>query len=71
MALEVQKKGSEASQSLVRRFIYKVHRAGILLEARKRLFYEKPKNKRAKRLSALRKLQKKTETEKKKKLGEL
>lgn len=71
MALEVQKKGSETPQSLVRRFIYKVHRAGILLEARKRLFYEKPKNKRAKKLSALRRIQKMKEIEKKKKLGEL
>ncbi len=65
MALEVKRKEKESPQSLVRRFIYKVHKAGILLEARKRLFYEKPKTKRERKLSALRRLQKEKEAKEK------
>lgn len=65
MALEVKRKEKESPQSLVRRFIYKVHKAGILLEARKRLFYEKPKTKRERKESALRRLQKEREAKEK------
>ncbi len=70
MALEVQKKENENPQNLIRRFIYKIHKSGILVEARKRAFYRKSKNKREKKLSALRKIEKRKEAEKSKMLGQ-
>jgi ribosomal protein S21 len=53
-ALRIQRQPKETPQRLTYRFIRKIKESGILLEARKRQFWERPKNKRAKKESALR-----------------
>lgn len=63
--VEVRRKPKESVLSLVRRFSSKVRMSGILLEAKKRMFYQKPPNEREKREKALRRLQKQREAEEK------
>ncbi|MGB9609109.1 MAG: small ribosomal subunit protein bS21 [Minisyncoccia bacterium] len=69
MAIEVRKKEGESVQSLIFRFTKKVKQSGILTEARKRQFRERPQSKLKKRRSAIYRSEKKKEFEKKKKLG--
>ncbi len=69
MSVEIWKKPEESVMGFVKRFSAKVIRAGILLEAKKRQFYQKKPNKRAKKLSKLHRLKKQQEYESKKKLG--
>ena len=71
MPLEVQKQGRETSQSLVRRFSKKVKQSGILLQAKKNRFQEKPKSKQSKKRSALRREQLKKEYEILEKMGKI
>jgi len=71
MPLEVQKQGRETSQSLVRRFSKKVKQSGILLQAKKNRFQEKPKSKQLKKRSALRREQLKKEYEILEKMGKI
>lgn len=52
--IEVKKRDNESSESLVRRFTKRVQQSGVLIRAKKRRFYESPKNKRAIRDDALR-----------------
>jgi len=52
--IEVKKRENESSESLVRRFTKRVQQSGVLIRAKKRRFYETPKNKRAVREGALR-----------------
>jgi len=54
LAIEVKRRNRETTTSLLRRFSRRVQQSGILLEARKDRFHERPVNKRAKRQSALR-----------------
>jgi len=71
MPLEVQKQGKESPQSLVRRFSKKVKQSGILLQAKKNRFQEKPKSKQLKKRSALRREQLKKEYETLEKMGKI
>lgn len=71
MALRIQRQIKETPQRLTYRFIRKIRESGILIEARKRQFWERPKNKRAKKESALRREELKRKYEKLKKLGKL
>ena len=71
MPLKVQKQGRESPQSLIRRFVQKVRKSGILLEARKRMFREREKSWQLKKRSALRREEKKREYERLKKLGKI
>lgn len=52
--IEVKKRENESAESLVRRFTKRVQQSGVLIRAKKRRFYETPKNKRAVREGALR-----------------
>ncbi len=52
--IEVKKRENESSESLVRRFTKRVQQSGVLIRAKKRRFFETPKNKRAVREGALR-----------------
>lgn len=54
--VEVKKRENESSESLVRRFTKRVQQSGVLIRAKKRRFYENPKNKRAVRVDALRRV---------------
>jgi ribosomal protein S21 len=71
MSLEVQKKERETSQSLVRRFIQKVKKSGILRWIKYSQFYQRPKSRQIKKRIALRREEIKKEYQKKKKLGEI
>ncbi|MDD3734884.1 MAG: 30S ribosomal protein S21 [Candidatus Pacebacteria bacterium] len=51
--VEIKRKKGEPSSSVIHRFISQVTRSGIILEARKKLFYTKPLNKREKKEKAL------------------
>ena len=67
--LKVEKQGRESSQSLIRRFSQKLRRSGLLLEARKNRFRQRPKSKQLKKRSALRRIKKKQEYARLKKMG--
>lgn len=71
MSLEVQKKERETTQSLVRRFVQKVQKSGILRRARFIRFYQRSKSRQMQKRAALRREELKKEYEKKKKLGEI
>ncbi len=69
MPLEVKKQERENTQSLIRRFTKAIKRSGILKEARKRRFRQRPLSEKTKKNNALRKLKLRKEYEKKDKLG--
>jgi len=67
--MKIQKQLRETSQSLVYRFTKAVQKSGVLLEARKRRFTQKPKSKNMEKRGTLIKIEKRKEFEKAKKLG--
>ncbi len=69
MALIIKRKSSESVIAFVNRANRIIRKSGILLEARKRRYYVKPPNERAKRLSALHRIKVLREIERKKKMG--
>jgi ribosomal protein S21 len=69
--MKIQKQAKENSQSLVYRFTKAVQKSGILIEARKKRFANKPKSKNLERRGTLVKIEKKKEFEKAKKLGKI
>lgn len=54
MVVEVKRKEKESTSGLLRRFSKRVRQSGVLLNARKNMFYKKEKNKRQQKISALR-----------------
>ncbi len=69
MPLKVEKQGRENTQSLIRRFTRAIKKSGILKEARKNRFRQRPLSDRAKKEAALRKEEIKRNYEKMDKLG--
>ncbi len=69
--IEVRRRNNESSESLLRRFSKRVQQSGTLLRAKKRRFYEPPKNKREVRVDALRRQAIRQERELLRKLGKL
>lgn len=69
--VEVKKKEGETAESLLRRFSRKVQQSGILIQAKKKKFYESPKSKREIKEVAMRKKQIKERREFLKKIGKL
>lgn len=69
--VEVYKKDNENPINLIRRFGKKVQQSGVLLDARKRRYLQKQKNKRLVKLGALRKEKINKEKEMLEKLGKL
>mgnify|MGYP003830165771 CR=1 FL=1 len=68
MPIAAQKQGKETTQSLVRRFTQKLRKSGTLLEVRKRQFHKKAKSRPLLKRSALRRIAKKQEFAKQRKL---
>jgi len=66
MVIEVYKKPKESTASLVKRFNQRVLGSGLIIEVKKRMFYQKKENKRARRERALYREKKKKEYEEKK-----
>ncbi len=69
--IEVRKRNNESNESLLRRFSKRVQQSGVLLRAKKRRFYEAPKNKREMRVDALRRNTIRQERELLRKIGKL
>ncbi len=69
MPLTVKKQGRETSQNLARRFSQKLRKSGILFEARRRRFRQRPLSKTAIKKSALRRIKKNAEYAEMRKLG--
>jgi ribosomal protein S21 len=67
--IEIKRREGESLGVFLYRFTKKVRQSGILLEAKKRRFKDRPVSKRSRRLSALYREQKRKELEKMKKLG--
>ncbi len=69
MPLEVKKQERESTQGLIRRFSKAIKRSGILKEARKNRFRQRPLSEAAKKRAALRKKRIQEEYQRKDKLG--
>ena len=65
------KKDKETSSAMLRRFSRMIQQSGVLLQARKSNFYNRPPNKRARKASALRRLKARKERERLIKLGKI
>jgi len=68
---EVKKKEHESLDSLLRRFHRKVQQSGVIIQAKKVRYYERPKSKQRQRKEAIRKTELREERETLKKLGKL
>lgn len=68
---EVKKKEHESLDSLLRRFHRKVQQSGVIIQAKKVRYYERPKSKQRQRKEAIRKTELKQERDTLKKLGKL
>jgi len=71
MPLKINRKPKETSQSLIRRFSKSVRQSGILLQARKSLYRERPLSEQAKKRKALRREELKKKYEQLEKLGKI
>jgi len=71
MAIKTRKEEGESVGSLIYRFNRKVRRSGILREFKNRRFWLRPINRNRRRVSALRRDEKRRQIEKDKKLGKL
>ncbi len=70
MVIEAKKQERENSQNLIRRFRQKIQRSGLLVQARKNRFYQRPKkSSQLKKRAALRREKLKAEYKKLDKLG--
>lgn len=67
--IRLKRKEGESSSSLVYRFSKKVMRSGVLREARKRRYNERPVNRNKRRASALHREKKRKEIEKARRMG--
>ena len=67
--MEVKRREGESIGSFLYRFTKKMQRSGILREAKKRRFFERPISKRKRRLSAIHRDNKKKQMERMRKLG--
>ena len=69
--MEVKRREGESIGSFIYRFTKKIQRSGVLREAKKRRFFERPVSKRKRRLSAIHREKKRLEREKLRKLGKI
>ena len=69
--VEVVKTGSESSTTLLRRFQRKVQESAIVQKVRGKRYNERPKSKLMQKVSTLKRITKRAETEKLKKLGKI
>jgi len=69
--MEVKRREGESIGSFLYRFTKKMQRSGILREAKKRRFFERPVSKRKRRLSAIHRDNKKKQMERMRKLGKI
>jgi small subunit ribosomal protein S21 len=68
---EVKKKDHESLDGLLRRFHRKVQQSGVIIQAKKVRYYERPKSKQRQRKEAIRRTELREERDTLKKLGKL
>ena len=71
MNIEVKKGDRENTQSLIRRFTRRLRNSGVLIQAKKIKFRRKVKSKGMQQRATLRRLEKRIEYAKQKKLGKI
>lgn len=71
MPIEIKRKKGESARSLVSRFSRIIRKSGILLEAKKKMYFRRPLSKTAKKRAALKRKELKEQYEKLKKLGKV
>ncbi len=71
MVIEAKKKDNESNESLIRRFTNKLRGSGVLIQAKKTQFYEKPKNKSLVRKDAIRRKKTKDHYDYLRKIGKI
>ncbi len=69
--IEIKRKEGESVNAFLYRFTKKIQRSGVIKQAKKGRFHNRIQNTRARKESALYRLNKKIETEKLKKLGKI
>ncbi len=69
--VQIEKNSGESPQRAVHRFIKATKRSGLLLEARKRQYRRREPNKRARKESALHRMEKQEEYEELKRWGRI
>lgn len=69
--MEIKRKEKESVAGLIYRFSTKMKQSGILREAKKRRFHQRPPNRRKKLVSAVYREAKKKEMAKARKMGEI
>ena len=69
--VEVVKAGTESSATLIRRFQRKVQESAIVPKVRSKRYNERPKSKLSQKVSTVRRLARRAETEKLRKLGKI
>ncbi len=69
--MQLKRKQGESNSAFLYRFSKKIQRSGILREAKKRRYKDRPISKRQARLSAIHRVEKRKEVEKAKKMGTL
>ena len=67
--MEVKRKEGESASSLIYRFSKRIRRSGIIREVRANRFHDRPPNKNKRKRSALHRIERRKEYERKKKLG--
>jgi len=70
MTFEIRRGERETNQTLIRRFTKRLRESGILIAAKKSVFYNRPKSEQMQRKATLRRIEKRAEYEKAVKLGE-
>lgn len=71
MPLVVKRRTKENNSRLIHRFNKEIRKSGIINEARRRRFFDKPLNQTAKKKRALRRAELKAEYDRKRKLGQI
>lgn len=69
MPIIIRRRENESNERLIRRFSRRIQTSGLLLRAKKRQYFERPKNKNQKRKDALRRLTMRTRHEYLRKVG--
>ncbi|OGZ46328.1 MAG: hypothetical protein A3F26_03385 [Candidatus Ryanbacteria bacterium RIFCSPHIGHO2_12_FULL_47_12b] len=69
--VEVRRREKESTGSLLRRFTRKVQQSRVLIDARAHTFRSRPKSKTKKQRDAVRRVQKRREYERLRKLGKI
>lgn len=69
MAIIIRRRENESNERLIRRFSRRIQTSGLLLRAKKRQYFEKPKNRNQKRKDALRRLYLRTRSDYLRKVG--